>query len=59
MFLAHALDDKVVTHENGAQFYAALKVRDVAEKYMVLPEGGDGRNGYKGPMWDLWQKQSL
>jgi hypothetical protein len=24
-----------------------------------LPSGGHGLNGYKGPMWDAWQTQSL
>ena len=58
-FLTHALNDKVVPPENSAQFYAALQTHKVAGKYLELPEGGHGLNGYKGPMWDAWQKQSL
>jgi acetyl esterase/lipase len=58
-FLAHALNDRVVPPENSAQFYAALQEHKVAGKYLELPEGGHGFNGYKGPMWDAWQKQSL
>jgi hypothetical protein len=26
---------------------------------LELPSGGHGLNGYKGPMWDAWQTQSL
>jgi acetyl esterase/lipase len=58
-FLTHALNDKVVPPENSAQFYAALQTHKVAGKYLELPEGGHGLNGYKGPMWDAWQRQSL
>jgi acetyl esterase/lipase len=58
-FLTHALNDKVVPPENSARFYATLQTHKVAGKYLELPEGGHGLNGYKGPMWDAWQKQSL
>ncbi len=58
-FLAHALNDKVVPPENSARFYAALQTHKIPAKYLELPEGGHGLNGYKGPMWDAWQKQSL
>jgi acetyl esterase/lipase len=58
-FLAHALDDKVVPPENSAQFYEALQKHRVRGKYLELPSGGHGLNGYKGPMWDAWQSQSL
>jgi acetyl esterase/lipase len=58
-FLAHALNDKVVPPANSAQFYASLKAHKVDEKYLELPEGGHGLNGYKGPMWEAWQRQSL
>jgi acetyl esterase/lipase len=58
-FLAHALNDKPVPPENSARFHAALQAHKVASKYLELPEGGHGLNGYKGPMWDAWQKQSL
>ena len=31
----------------------------VPSKYLKLARGGHGLNGYKGPMWDRWQKESL
>jgi acetyl esterase/lipase len=58
-FLAHALDDKVVPAENSRMFFEALQKNGVASKYLELPEGGHGLHGYKGPMWDAWQTQSL
>ena len=58
-FLAHAKDDRVVVPENSQAFHDALKAKGVATKYLELPSGGHGLNGYKGPMWDAWQEQSL
>ncbi|MEQ1839697.1 MAG: prolyl oligopeptidase family serine peptidase, partial [Verrucomicrobiales bacterium] len=58
-FLTHALDDKVVVPDNSRHFYEALVARKVPAKYLELPSGGHGLNGYKGPMWDAWQNQSL
>ena len=58
-YLAHALDDKVVVPANSQVFHDALKKYGVATEYLQLPSGGHGLNGYKGPMWDAWQKQSL
>jgi acetyl esterase/lipase len=58
-FLAHALDDKVVPSDNSRMFYDALKTSGVEAKYLELPSGGHSLNGYKGPMWDAWQAQSL
>lgn len=58
-FLAHAKDDRVVVPENSKAFYDALQMHKVAAKYLELPSGGHGLNGYKGPMWDAWQEQSL
>jgi acetyl esterase/lipase len=58
-FLAHALDDKPVSIENSRAFYNALKKHKVPSKLLELPSGGHGLNGYKGPMWDAWQEQSL
>jgi len=58
-FLAHAKDDKVVVLENSKAFYDALQANKVPSKYLELPSGGHGLNGYKGPMWDAWQEQSL
>jgi acetyl esterase/lipase len=59
MFLTHAKNDTVVVPENSRLLHEALKVNDVATEYLELPTGGHGLNGYKGPMWDAWQKDSL
>lgn len=58
-FLAHAKDDAAVPPENSKAFYEALQSHHIASKYLELPSGGHGLNGYQGPMWDAWQKQSL
>ncbi|MFN0055567.1 MAG: alpha/beta hydrolase [Planctomycetales bacterium] len=58
-FLAHAVDDKPVPPENSRAFLAALQKAKVPAKYLELPSGGHGLDGYKGPMWDAWQEQSL
>lgn len=58
-FLAHAIDDRPVPPVNSELFYKALKAKKVPTKYLELPNGGHGLNGYKGPSWDAWQKQSL
>lgn len=58
-FLAHAVDDGPVPPENSKAFYDALRTHKVPARYLELPSGGHGLNGYKGPMWDAWQKQSL
>ena len=59
MFLAHALDDRPVPPENSKALFEALQAMKVPSQYLELPSGGHGLNGYKGPMWDAWQKQSL
>ena len=58
-FLAHAKDDRVVVPDNSRMFHAALKANGVATRYIELERGGHGLNGYKGPMWDQWQRESL
>lgn len=58
-FLAHAKDDKVVPPEHSRTFCEALQKAGVKSKYLELESGGHGLNGYKGPMWDAWQAQSL
>ena len=58
-FLAHPLDDTVVVPANSQLFYEALQAHKVPSQYLELPSGGHGLNGYKGPMWDAWQTQSL
>ena len=59
IFLTHAVDDTPVPCENSKALYEALQKAGIASKYLELPSGGHGLNGYKGPMWDAWQKQSL
>ena len=59
VFLTHAKDDRLVSADNSRLFYAAMKAHKVRGKYLELPRGGHGLNGYKGPMWDAWQTQSL
>ena len=39
--------------------HEALQAHKVATEYLELPSGGHGLNGYKGPMWDAWQTNSL
>jgi acetyl esterase/lipase len=58
-FLAHALDDVPVPPENSRMYFKALQAYGVPSKYLELPSGGHGLDGYKGPMWDAWQEQSL
>jgi lysophospholipase L1-like esterase/acetyl esterase/lipase len=58
-FLAHALDDKVVSPDHSRLFYEALQARKVPSRYLELPSGDHGLNGYKGPMWDAWQSGAL
>jgi acetyl esterase/lipase len=58
-FLAHARDDGVVVPDNSKAFTEALRMHKVKAKYLELPSGGHGLNGYKGAMWDAWQTQSL
>ena len=59
VFLAHALDDRVVVPDNSKMFYQALLDHKVVGKYLELPKGGHGLNGYKGPQWEAWKTQSL
>lgn len=58
-FLAHAVDDEPVPPENSRALHAALAAHHVATRYLELPSGGHGLDGYQGPMWDAWQEQSL
>lgn len=59
MFLTHAVDDGPVPSINSQVLFDALQAAKIPSKYIELPSGGHGLNGYKGPMWDAWQKQSL
>ena len=58
-YLAHAVDDQAVTHENSRLFADAMKTQGVACEYLELPSGDHGLNGYQGPMWDAWQTGCL
>lgn len=58
-FLAHAADDRPVPPINSEKFRDALFAKKVPAKYLPLASGGHGLNGYKGPMWDAWQTQSM
>lgn len=58
-YLAHALDDHAVTPENSRLFYEALRAHKVPARYLELPSGDHGLNGYQGPMWDAWQTGSM
>jgi acetyl esterase/lipase len=58
-FLAHAKDDRPVVPDNSRMFYESLQKHGVPAKYLELPTGGHGLNGYKGPSWEAWQEQSL
>lgn len=59
MFMAHAVDDKVVTPANSKMLYEACKANNVPAEYLELPDGGHGLSGYKGPSWDAWQTKSI
>lgn len=58
-FLAHAADDRPVPPVNSQKFFEALQAEKIPSEYLKLASGGHGLNGYKGPMWDAWQKRSL
>ncbi len=58
-YLAHALDDRGVPPSNSQAFHDALQAWKIPSRYLKLPSGGHGLNGYQGPMWDAWQTGSL
>lgn len=59
VYLAHALDDKVVVIENSRAFATAMKTANRPVQLLELATGGHGFNGYKGPSWDAWQAGSM
>ena len=59
VFLAHAVDDSKVPVENSRVFAQAMKANGRPVTLLELPDGDHGLNGYKGPSWDRWQKESL
>lgn len=58
-FLAHALNDRIVPAEHSKAFHEAMQSKGRESRYLELPSGDHGLDGYKGPMWDSWQKESL
>ncbi|MBN9121016.1 MAG: hypothetical protein J0I06_18005 [Planctomycetes bacterium] len=58
-YLTNVGEDKVVVPDHSKMFHDALQAKKVPSKYLELASGGHGLNGYKGPMWDAWQAQSL
>ena len=58
-FLAHADDDLPVPPSNSQKFRDALFAKKIPAQFLKLPSGGHGLNGYRGPMWDAWQTQSM
>ncbi|MBL9168064.1 MAG: alpha/beta hydrolase [Verrucomicrobiales bacterium] len=58
-YLAHARDDRAVPVSNSSLFYQALRQHGVPTRFLELPSGDHGLNGYQGPMWDAWQSGSL
>ena len=58
-FLAHAVNDRMVSIEDSRMFYAALQKHQVTAQLLELPSGDHGLDGYKGPMWEAWQSGSL
>ena len=58
-YLAHAKDDGPVPPINSRLFHEALRSNGIESEYLELPSGGHGLNGYKGPMWEAWQKGVL
>lgn len=59
VFLAHAVDDRVVDIGNSRRMAAALQSAGVTHALVELPDGDHGLNGYKGASWDRWQRESL
>jgi acetyl esterase/lipase len=59
VFLAHAVDDKIVSIANSRLFRDAMTMHAVSCELLELPSGDHGLNSYKGPMWDEWQSASL
>jgi acetyl esterase/lipase len=59
VYLAHALDDRVVVIGNSRAFADAMKAEKRPVELLELATGGHGFNGYKGPSWDAWQAGGL
>lgn len=63
VYLAHAVDDVVVSIENSRVLAAALSAKGIPRVLLELPNGGHGLqyNGiyYSGPSWEAWKAGSL
>ncbi|MDO5553199.1 MAG: alpha/beta hydrolase [Planctomycetia bacterium] len=58
-FLAHAVDDGVVPIANSLNYVEAMKKFSRPVKWVELPNGNHGLNGYKGASWDRWQSECI
>ncbi len=58
-FLAHAANDTLVFPENSQLYYDALVKHHIPAKYLKLPSGGHGLDGYQGPMWEAWKTDCI
>ncbi len=58
-FLAHALDDKSVPYDHSVRFHKAMEAHGCKSELLELPTGGHGLDGYKGPMWEKWQRRAM
>lgn len=59
MYIAHAVDDNMVTIENSRMLHQALVQAKVPSELLELPNGGHGLNQYSGPSWEAWKTGSL
>ena len=63
VYLAHAVDDTVVSIENSRVLAAALSAKGIPHVLLELPNGGHGLqyngNYYSGPSWEAWKAGSL
>jgi acetyl esterase/lipase len=63
MYIAHAVDDVVVSIENSRVLAAALQTKNIPHVLLELPNGGHGLqyngNYYSGPSWEAWQAGAL
>lgn len=59
VFLAHAMDDKLVSISNSQLMAEACLKQKIPVRLLELPSGGHGLNGYQGPMWEEWKRGSI
>ena len=58
-FLVHAKTDHVVSVENSAMFYEALKAHGIEAEFLEMPKGEHGLGVGHGPLWAEWQAKCL